>query len=149
MLKRQISLQESLGVRDYVINLSTSIKNDAEKTLLQNIIFQNRPRKIRCVSFNHDWNMKVEYKIVSDAIMALSGIVSELKIQTFKDPMSTHLKNHMMHLLTCLKSGLAVYGRKEAISMDINNILSEEKTMRVAKDIMNLGSVPSESSNVY
>lgn len=138
MLKRQLSLQESLGVRDYVLNFSSGIKDEAEKVLLQNIVFQNRPRKIRCVSYDHDWNMKPDHKVVSDAVICLSGIVSELKIQNFKDPMSIHLKHHMLYLLTCLKSSLAVY-RKEACALqDVQNVFSEEKTLRVAREIINL-----------
>lgn len=148
MLKRQLSLQESLGVRDYVLSFSQSIKTEAEKVLLQNIVFQNRPRKIRCVSFEHDWNLKPEHKVISDAIMTLSGIVSELKIQSFRDPMSVHLKYYIMHLLSCLKSGLAIYGQNQKIIIDKNTVMSEEKTIKVAKDIINLGSAPSENLNV-
>lgn len=140
MLKRQLSLQESLGVREYVLNLSAGIQLPDEQNLLRNIIFQNRPRKIRCVSYDHDWSMKPEYKVISDAIMCLSGIVSELKIQAFRDPMSVHLKCHMVHLLSCLKSGLAIYGRNQAVIIDNNTVMSEEKTIKVAKDIMNLNS---------
>lgn len=142
MLKRQFSLQESLAVRDYVLKISEGIKIEAEKALLKNIVFQNRPRKIRCISYDHDWIMKPDYKVVSDAITSLSGTVSELKIQTFRDPVSIHLKTHMIYLLGCLKTGLAMYGRKEVLSFDTNTVMSEEKTIKLAKDIIGLNSAP-------
>jgi len=103
--------ENEVDIKKYIMKLSQNIIIQSEKNDIIKIIFSKSQRHtVKCIQFDFNWIIKPEFKIVEDALIKLSSIITLLKTCKFKDNYSICIVQHMIFLNKILKEGLITYG---------------------------------------
>ena len=125
MLSQQFSNQQNLNLKNYITHYGLLIQNEDEHKLLLQVVFR-KSQRVKCIPFEF---VPTEFEHVDRAIIHLNSIANELKICTFSDPHAIHLRNHLTHILGCLRFAYNKYACKQDTTYRVSVTAEQMHTM--------------------
>lgn len=136
MLKQQLHKKDNVDVAEYITNYASNIKNQKEGSYFMDIVFNGQTRA-KYLPFDYNWSILPSYEIVVQALIRLSGTVTELKRHEWRDPAVIYLVNHVSYIFGLLKDGLIAFGCKRPPKR-VELTTTSDTILEMAQQVVNM-----------
>lgn len=141
LLSTQLQSQEdnSIIIKNYIIDLANQIKIPNEKKVIIEILFENNPQRknVKYLPIDYNWVLDPKYECVLDATMNLSGITYALSLYDFKDNISKFIVQYLVSTYNILKEGLKTQCCQRPPIINPYTNINHDSLVELARQIIN------------